>query len=136
MKNSFTYNKKMMIAVNAPPLHSALISLPPSHLLEKREKPCAWIYPSFYKKSVYRWTIWASIILSPSVRKNLWCMAVLGVRIMGSDLYRDKKFIFFWVWATYGFTGNFDILVCSYLRFIDNFGIFTVAAPRRPARGL
>ena len=84
----------MMIAVNAPPLHSALISLPPSHLLEKREKPCAWIYPSFYKKSVYRWTIWASIILSPSVTKNMWCIAVLGVRIMGSDHYCDKKFIF------------------------------------------
>ena len=89
-----------MIALNAS-LHSDLGSFPPPPPTSwgKGKKPCAGIYPSFYKKSVYRWTISANIILSPSVTKNLWCMAVLWLRIMASGRYRDDKFSFLSVWA-------------------------------------
>ena len=85
-----------MIALNASPLHSNLGGFPPPPLPPpgENEKPCAGMYPSFYKKNVHRWTISANIILSPSVRKNVWCMAVLWVRIMASGRYRDDKFPF------------------------------------------
>ena len=86
----------MMIALNAPPLHSELDSFPPPPPTSwgTGKKPCAGIYPSFYKKSLYRWTISANIILSPSDRKKVLCMAVLWVRIMAFDRYRDDKFSF------------------------------------------
>ena len=97
----------------SPLLHYALIS-PPRPLGEKGKNRIR----RFTKKSVYRLTIWANIILSPKSEK-MWCMAILGVRVRGSGHYRDEKFSFFWVWAR--FPPNFDI-VWSYPRFWQFWG--------------
>ena len=77
-----------------PPLRYALISSPPRPLGEKGKNRIR----RFTKKSVHRLTIWANIILSPKTEK-MWCMAILGVGVMGSGHYRDEKFSYFWVWA-------------------------------------
>ena len=62
-------------------------------------------------------------------------MAVLRVRVLGSGHYRDEKFSFFFDFGL-GVPPKLDIFVWSYLRFFDNFGILTVAAPRQLARSL
>ena len=33
------------------------------------------------------------------VSEKMWCMAILGVRVVGSGHYRDEKFSLFQVWA-------------------------------------
>ena len=127
-KNGFTYNKKMMIALNAPSSPLCFPHPSPRSSWGKGKKPD----PPFYKKSVYRLTIWANIILSLKSEK-MWCMAILGVRVMSSGHYRDEKFSFFWVWAR----GSPQTLTLfGVTPVFDNFGVLIIAASRRPARGL
>ena len=79
-----------------PPLHCALIPPPLAPLDEKGKNRV--------REFICRFTKIAYILLdclsqyytgSQVSAKNVWCMAVLGVRVIGSGHYRDEKFSFF-----------------------------------------
>ena len=90
----------MMLALNAPSALFCSNSPPHSHLLGKLVKNrLREFIRRFTKKAHIAWLFEPILYCVPSVRKNVWRMAVLGVRILGSGHYRDEKFSFFWIGA-------------------------------------
>ena len=84
-----------------PPIRYALIPpTPPPTSWGKGKKLVQELIRCFTKKAYIAWLNEPILYWVPSVRKNVWCMAVLGVRVMGSGHYCDEKFSFFWVLAT------------------------------------
>ena len=87
-----------MIALNASSSPFCSTS-PPPFLREKGKNRVRELIRRLTKKAYIAWLFEPILYWVPSVRKNVWCMAVLGVRVIGSGHYRDEKFWFIWVWA-------------------------------------
>ena len=65
----------------------------------------------------------------------MWCMAILGVRVVGSGHYRNEKFSLFQVLAR-GSPETLTFMFGVTPVFFDNFGVLSVDAKHRPACGL
>ena len=78
-----------------PPLRYDVISPPRPTSWVKGKKPCAGINPSFYKKKRISLDYLSQYYKESQVSEKMWCMAILGVRVMGHGHYREEKFSIF-----------------------------------------